>query len=207
MSASLLRRRAPDPARAHGAWVYLFVSILAGLLSARGHGTTAALCAGLAFVGVFVFVSALAIRPRPWRARFVSGLAFAIAATATGLLLGADPMFLVYSMVAVFPIATSVWFAMQQGFLSAPALAFGVVGLAVAAPAAACAGGANPGLGFLLLGLLALFFAWRTWRTRRALQDGGAWDRARLKRLGLREALFAAAWTIVAVGVVHLLAR
>lgn len=207
MSAGLLRRRSPDPARAHGAWVYLFVSILAGVLSARGRGMIAALCAGLAFVGVFVFVSALAVRPKPWRLRFVSGLVFAACATIAGLLLGADPMFLVYSLVALFPIAASVWFAMQQGFQSAPALAFGVIGLAVAAPAAACAGGAHPAFGFLLLGLIAPFFAWRTWLTRAALRGGEGWDRARLKRQGLREAGLAAAWTVLAVALVHVLAR
>ena len=207
MSESFLRRRSPDPARAHGAWVYLLVSVLAGVLSARGNGSIAALFAGLAFVGVFVFVGALAVRPRPWRLRFVSGLALAIAATLAGLLLGADPMFLVYGMVALFPIAASVWFAMQHGFQSAPALAFGVMGLAVAAPAAACAGGTSPGLGFLLLGMLAPFFAWRTWHTRAALRGGEGWDRAKLKRLGLKEALLAATWTIVSVGLVHMLAR
>ncbi len=207
MSAGFLRRHPPDPARAHGAWVYLFVSILAGVLSARGHGTIAALCAGLGFVGVFVCVSALAVRPKPWRLRFVSGSAFALAATGTGLALGADPMYLVYAMVALFPIATSVWFAVQQGFQSAPALAFAVVGLTVAAPAAACAGGTSPGLGFLLLALLGPFFAWRTWHTRAALRAGRDWDRLKLKRLGLKEALFAAAWTVASVGVVHVLAR
>jgi hypothetical protein len=207
MSAGLLRRHPPDPARAHGAWVYLIVSILAGVLSARGHGSIAALCAGLGFVGVFVCVSALAVRPKPWRLRFGSGLTFALASTVTGLLLGADPMFLVYAMVALFPISASVWFAMQQGFQSAPALAFAVVGLAVAAPAAACAGGTSPGLGLMLLGLLGPFFAWRTWHTRVALREGRDWDRVKLRRLGLKEALFAAAWTVVSVGVVHVLAR
>jgi hypothetical protein len=207
MCAGFLRLRSPDPARAHGAWVYLFVSILAGVLSARGRGTVAALCVGLAFVGVFVLVSALAVRPRPWRARFHSGLALAVSATAAGLLLGADPMFLVYAMVALFPISAAVWLAQQQGFRSAPALAFAVVGLAVAAPAAACAGGANPGLGFLLLALLAPFFAWRTWHTRAALRGAAGWDREKLKRLGLKEALLAATWTVASVGVVHVLAR
>jgi hypothetical protein len=207
MSAGFLRRRSPDPARAHGAWVYLFVSILAGVLSARGQGTIAALFAGLSFVGVFVLTSALAVRPKPWRLRFVSGAGFALASAGAGLVLGADPMFLVYSMVAFFPIAASVWFAMRQGFQSAPALAFGVMGLAVAAPAAACAGGTSPKFGFLLLALLAPFFAWRTWRTRVALRGGEGWDRAKLKRLGLVEACYAASWTIVSVGVVHLLAR
>ncbi len=207
MSAGILRRHPPDPARAHGAWVYPIVSILAGVLSARGHGAIAALCAGLGFVGVFVCVSALAVRPEPWRLRFGSGLAFTIAARGTGLPLGADPMFLVYAMVALFPISASVWFAMQQGFQFAPALAFGVMGLAVAAPAAACAGGTSPGLGLLLLTLLGPFFAWRTRHTRAALRAGRDWYRVKLRRLGLRAALFAASWTVLSVGVVHVLAR
>jgi len=46
MSAGSLRRHPPDPARAHGAWVYLIVSILAGVLPARGHDGIAALRAG-----------------------------------------------------------------------------------------------------------------------------------------------------------------
>ncbi|MBK7644452.1 MAG: hypothetical protein IPJ19_15650 [Planctomycetes bacterium] len=205
MAAGL--RRAPDPARAHGAWVYLFVSVLAGTLAARGQGSIAALCAGLAFVGVFVASSAIAVRPRPWRLRFASGALFAAACAASGLALGAEPMFLVYSMVALFPSAAAVWFAAQQGFLSPPALVFGVLGLTVAAPAAACAGGTSPQLGFLLLGLLAPFFAWRTWKTRAALGGGAGFDKARLRRLGLREAALAAAWMLACVGVVHLVAR
>jgi hypothetical protein len=110
-------------------------------------------------------------------------------------------------MVAFFPMAASVWFATREGFQSAPALSFAVVGLAVAAPAAACAGGTRPGFGWLLLALLAPFFAWRTWHAREGLRGGAGWDRERLRRLGLREALLAAGWTLASVGVVHLLAR
>jgi len=202
MSRTLLGRRAPDPLRAHGAWVYLAMSILAGALSVTGRGPLAGLCAGLGFVGVFLVASALAVYPRAWERRFAVGVVIAGAATGAGLALGAPPVFLAYASIALFPAAASVWFAVRHGFQSPPALAFAVVALVVAAPAAACAGGAPAWMGWLLLALLAPFFAWRTWRTRTKL-TGGGWNRARLRRLGLREAAIAVAWTALAVGVVH----
>jgi hypothetical protein len=207
MPASLLTPRAPDPVRAHGAWVYLVVSILAGVLAATGRGVLPALCAGLAFVGVFLAAGALAIRPRPWAGRFAVGVTLTAAATLGGLALGADPQFLVYASVAVFPAGAAAWFALSQGYQSAPALAFAVVALVVSAPAAACAGGAHPRMGLVLLALLAPFFAWRTWRTRNALRESKGWDRSRLRQLGLREAAIAISWTAVALVAVHLLAR
>ena len=202
---SPLQRRAPDPARAHGAWVYLGVSILAGILSARAQGVTAALCAGLGFVGVFLVASGLAIHPHRWRKRFYGGLALTIVATGAGVLLAADPMYLAYSSVALFPAAASVWFASRNGFLAPSALAFGVIALVVSAPAAACAGGASPGLGFLLFALLGPFFAWRTWRVRIGMNRKPAPTRKELKRTGMFEAALALVWTIGSIGVVHLL--
>jgi hypothetical protein len=80
------------------------------------------------------------------------------------------------------------------------------VALAVTAPAEACAGGARHELGLVLLALLAPFFAWRTLRTRAALRQG-SFDRPKLRALGLREAALAAGWTLLAVGLVHLLVR
>ena len=59
-------------------------------------------------------------------------------------------------------------------------------------------------LGWLLLALLAPFFAWRSWVTRTRLLAEKGWTRDRLRRLGLREAGIAFAWTIAAVVVLHL---
>lgn len=202
-----LRLKAPDPARAHGAWVYLFTSILAGMLAAAGFDFATALVSGLGFVGVFVMASAAANYPRRWKARSLSGLAVTVVCIGSGLALGANPMFLAYGAIAVPPAAAAAWFAARYGFRSPPALAFGVVALVVAAPAAACAGGAPHWLGLLLLGLLAPFFAWRTWRTRTELSAQRDWTRARLRALGWREAAFALGWTAFALAVVHVVGR
>lgn len=205
MTQGVLGRKAPDPLRAHGAWVYLVTSILAGVLAVLGRGELAALCAGLGFVGVYLVASALAVYPRPWRGRLALGLALGLGATGLGLALGGNPLWLVYASIAVGPAGASAWFAQRYGYLAPPALAFGVAALVVAAPAAACAGGADAHVGWLLLGMLGPFFAWRTWRTRTKLAGPG-WTRARLRRLGLREAGIAVTWTALALVVVHLAA-
>ena len=206
MSMGRSMPRAPDPARAHGAWVYLLVSILAGVLSAWRFDARAAACAGLAFLGVFVAASSLARAPERRAGRFGLGLGITGASAAAGVAGGADPAFLLYGLVAVFPAGASAWFALRHGFLSAGALCFAVVALVVAAPASLCAGGAPHGLGLLLLGLLAPFFAWRAWRTRVALRAESGWTREKLRALGWREAALALAWTALAVLAVHLAA-
>jgi hypothetical protein len=207
MAGGLLRRRAPDPARAHGAWVYLAVSVLSGVLCTHGRGVLAASCVGLALVGVFLLASGLAIHPKPARSRVALGLALAAGGTLGALALGADRMFLVYAGTAAFPAGAAAWLGQRFGFQSVPALVFAAVTLAVAAPAAACAGGADARLGLLLFALLAPFFAWRTWRTRNTLRAQQGWDRAALKRLGLREAAFAVSWMALAIATVHVVAR
>lgn len=203
MSRSLIDHPAPDPARAHGAWVYLLTSILAGAFSAGGRGTLAGLFAGLAFVGVFLVASAMAVYPRPWKRRFAIGIAIALGACGIGLLVGADPWFLVYSAVAVFPASAAVWYATRDGVQSPVALAFGVVTLTASAPAAACAGGTHPALGWLLLVLLAPFFAWRTWSVRRLMATQRGMKRRDLKRVGFREAFWAAGWTTLVLALIH----
>ena len=194
----------PDPARATGAWVYLATSALAGALTAIGRGALPALLAGLGFGGLFLTASAAAVGfPRGAR-RLAVGAPVAVGAAAAALLAGADPAFLAYGTVALFPAALSAWFAERSGFQSPAALAFGVAAVVVAAPSAACAGGTEPRLGWLLLALLAPFFAWRTYRLRRKLSARKGWDRAQLRRLGFREAGYTVLWTGLAVAVVHL---
>ncbi len=202
---ALLARRIPDPARAHGAWVYLGVSVLAGALAVAGQGFVPALLAGLGYAGVFLLTSAAALVPRPtWRRRAVSGLLLATGAPWAAIAAGADPAFLAYALVALFPAALAGWFGVRRGFQSPLALCFAVAALAVAAPSAACAGGGTAREGWLLGLLLTPFFVWRTWRLRRALDARRVASRAELRRTGLVEAALAAAWTALAIVVIHL---
>ena len=203
MERNLVERSAPDPARAHGAWVYMAMSVLAGAAAAGGRGWLAALFAGIAFIGVFLVASALALYPRSWKRRFLTGAGLALGACAIGLRLGADPWFVVYASIALFPAGAAVWFATRHGVQSPIALAFAVVALTASAPAAACAGGAEPALGWILVLLLAPFFVWRTWSVRRLVARTKGLKRRELRRLGLREALVAAGWTALALVVVH----
>jgi hypothetical protein len=115
-------------------------------------------------------------------------------------------MFLRFGLVALFPACAAAFLAARNGYHSPPALALGVCALVLAAPCAACAGGASlPGMGLLVL-LLLPFFAWRTTRLGTALRRDGGLTRAALRQRGLVEALLALGWTAVAVGLVHLLA-
>ncbi|MHC5210821.1 MAG: hypothetical protein ACYTG2_08900 [Planctomycetota bacterium] len=204
--ASLLTRHMPDPARAHGAWIYLAVSILAGSLSVAGQGFLPALLAGVGYAGLFLLVSAAALMPRPaWRRRCAAGLVLTSGAPALALLLDADPRFFAYALVAMFPAGIAAWFAVRRGFQSPLALCFAVAALAVAAPAAACAGGGTAREGWLLGLLLTPFFVWRTWRIRVSLDKHPAPGRTALRRQGLRESGLALAWTVAAVTLIHLL--
>jgi len=206
MSEHALKLKAPDPAKAHGAWVYLGISILAGVLSAASFDMLTALLAGLAFLGVFVLSSAVAAHPRGWLLRFSIGLAILAASVAGGFAFSLEPLWLAYGAVAVFPAAAAAWLGFRHGFQSAGALSFAVVTLVVAAPASLCAGGAPHHLGLVLLALLAPFFAWRTWRVRETLRESSGWTRARLRALGWREATVALLWTTFSVALVHILA-
>ena len=193
----------PDPARAHGAWVYLIVSVLAGSLTAVRDGFLPALLAGIGFAGVFLVASSVALGVmRGWR-RFVVGLAVATLAPSLALFLGADPSFFAYGLIALAPAAVAGWLAERRGFQSVGALAFGVAALVVAAPSSACAGGADIGMSLLLLALLTPFFVWRAMVVRRRLTSGKGWSRSRIRAAGIREAIWAVAWTSLVVLLAH----
>lgn len=195
----------PDPIRAHGAIVFLALSVLAGALSALGGGFVPALLAGVGFAGVFLIGSGLAIGiGRGWR-RVAIGMALAVFAPLFAVDLGADPRFFAYGMLALFPAGLSAWFAERRGFQSPIALALGVCALVVAAPSAACAGGVTLSTSSVLLALLVPFYVWRTVHIRYRLTMAKDLDRARLRRIGQREAALAGAWTFLAVFVIHLL--
>jgi hypothetical protein len=205
---ALFAKRLPDPARAHGAWVYLAVSILAGALSVAGQGFLPALLAGLGYAGIFLLASSVALYPKPtWKRRFATGFALAAGAPALALPLHADPNFFAYALVAIFPAGAAVWFGVRRGFQSPVALGFAVAALVVAAPSAACAGGGSAREGWMLGLALTPFFVWRTWRIRVALSENPGWSRAELRRQGLREAAIAVLWTALAVAAIHLAPR
>ncbi len=206
MARRLVIGRIPDPARAHGAWVYLIVSVLAGALSSIGGGFLPALLAGTGFAGLFLLASAGAIGIRRAGRRLALGIAMAALPPLLALQLGADPAFFLYGISAILPAGLAAWFAERRGFQSPLALAFGVAALVVAAPSAACAGGATLRMSALLLGVLLPFFAWRTIRIRNLLARGGGMSRAALRAQGLREVVYAVAWTFLAVLAAHLLA-
>lgn len=196
--------RMPDPARAHGAWVYLIVSILAGALSEVREGFVPALLAGTSFAGVFLLGSAFAVPPARRRMRILLGVPLGLVAPAVALAIGADPTFLAYAAVAVFPAGLSAWLAERDGFLSPAALSAGVAALGLAAPAAACAGGADVPRTLVLAGLLVPWFLWRTVRLRKRLDAIQSEGRAGLRRAGLREAGLTVVWTTFAVIAIHL---
>ena len=202
-----LPRNMPDPARAHGAWVYLIVSVLAGALSVAGQGFMPALFAGVGYVGIFLLASSVALWPRPrWRRRFASGFLLAAGAPVLALLLDGDPSFFAYALIAAFPAGAAVWFSVRQGFQSPVALCFAVAALVVAAPSAACAGGGSAQVGWMLVLLLTPFFLWRTWSIRSTLTKNKSWTRDQLRKQGMREAGIAVIWTALCVALIHIVA-
>lgn len=193
--------RAPDPARAHGAWVYLLAAILAGMLTANRSDLAPATLVGAGFAGAFLLASALASSRR--RKRRVAIGVVLISLPLMALLGGADPSFLVYAAAAIPPAVLSALFASRHGFLSPGALGLGAVTLSVAAPSAACAGGVSPFDALLLLAAITPFYVWRTLTVRHALRSHP--DRQTIRRLGWRETALAAAWTALVVAGVHAL--
>lgn len=184
--------------------MYLVVSILAGALSEVREGFVPALLAGTSFAGVFLLGSACAVPAARRRRRILLGVPLGLVAPLLALAIGADPTFLAYAAVAVFPAGLSAWLAERDGFLSPAALASGVAALGLAAPAAACAGGADVPRTLLLGGLLVPWFLWRTVRLRKRLDTVRAGGRDSLRRAGLREAGLTVAWTTLALLVIHL---
>jgi len=202
----LLHRQIPDPIQAHGAWVYLVVSILAGALTGMRGGFLPALLSGVGFAGIFLAAGALGTRDMRRRVkRLIVGTHLAAAAPVLAISLGGDVMFLAYGLVAVLPAAIAGYLGERQGHRSSWALGFAVTSLVVAAPSSACAGGATPMQSWLLFALLAPFFAWRIWRTRRTILEQRGWTRSRLKAQGWREAALALGWTVVSVGIIHVI--
>ena len=192
-------RALADPARAHGAWVYLCCAVAAGALAGTGGRIEPALLVGTGFAGCFLAGGALAHGPRRHGRRLVGGLSLAALSGALALLLGAPSLFVLVAAGALVPSAAAIVLAREFGSLARPTLLFGVGALAMAAPAAAVAGGAGARESAVLLLLLWPFYAWRSLEVARPLSNGAPWNVAALRRRGLREAGLAALWTLAAV--------
>ncbi len=192
---------APDPTRAHGAWVYLLASVAAGTIMGAGHGVELALLVGTGFAGAFLCTAALAVGAGKKRGQLLVGVALAILAPVVALWMGAQPVFLAIAAGALVPAAGAVSLAARFGFLSGAPLTTGIAALVMAAPAVALAGGARAAQAIALFALLWPSFAWRSLRIAFALRAQGTWSREELRARGLREAAIAAAWTLaVAIG-------
>ena len=199
--------RVPDPAKAHGAWVYLILSILAGTLTATGRGFLPASLVGVGFAGAFLCTSALAlVGKRGMAGRLITGLLLAVAGPGIALYLGASPSFFAFSLAALGPAALAGYCAEKHGIVSPQAMAFAVVALVVAAPSSACAGGASVKTGLLLMIFLAPFFAYRTWKVRNAITSEKGWTRSQLKKQGLVEVLYGVSWIAFVILAFHLYA-
>ncbi|HEB88808.1 MAG TPA: hypothetical protein ENI85_04485 [Deltaproteobacteria bacterium] len=189
----------PDPSRAHGAWVQFFCSAAAGAMLGGRGGIEIPLLVGSGFAGAFLVGAALAVGLHRKARRFAGGLALTVAGPAGALLLGADPSFLVVAGATLAPALGAVWLAKRRGILSRATLLAATAAVVAVAPASALAGGASWTAAAVLFALLWPVFSWRGIRISARLEGSGSWDRAALRRSGLREAAIAAAWTVVAV--------
>lgn len=139
------------------------------------------------------------------RKRLALGVFLSFGAPLLSLYTGADPVFFVVGSLAALPAAIGGYLALRLGFQSAPVLALFVGVLVLAAPCAAAAGGASMVSCAWLLLLLLPFFCWRTIMVRRMLSNHELSGRAALKRAGIVESLYAAAWTVAVIVLAHII--
>ena len=189
----------PDPMQAHGAWVFLFVSVMAGsLLGSRG-GVEIPLLVGTAYAGAFLVVAAIVAGLRRKLRQALVGLLLAGLGPILALWLGAKIEFLFIGPLAACCALISVGWARRFGLLAPIVLLAGVASLCMAAPATALAGGASVQRSAMLFAALWPVFAWRSLRIARPLRKGAAWQRETLRSRGLREAAIAMLWSLAAV--------
>ncbi len=183
--------------RAHGAWVYLFCSIGAGALVGSGRGVEPALLVGTGFAGAFLvfaaFTTAGAFRPR----KVAAGSLLAVSAPLLALWWPrVETDFLFVLGLSLLPALGTILLEQSRGMLARTTQLMGVATLTMAAPTSGLAGGATPADAALLFGLLWPFFAWRCLHVMASLRGQHPWNREELRRRGLREAAFAALWTL-----------
>jgi MFS family permease len=117
-----LVKRSPDPLRAHGAWVYLGLSVLAGLALALPHEPLASLAIGGATVATFVGAGAIACKKRRKRRLLIAA---ALLLVSLGSLLGSplEPRGLAYALPALFLLLVTAGLASSRGFFAPSTLA------------------------------------------------------------------------------------
>lgn len=187
----------PNPSKAHGAWIYLFVSVVSGTLIGTEHGVEPAMLVGTGFIGAFLVIAALSAGARRKRRQLLTGASLAVLSPLGAMWLNADPRFLVVAALAAISAVVAILLERKLGFLSRAALVAGVATLAFAAPVVAVAGGASVRQSVVVFGLLWPFFCWRTLRVAAPLRAGAAWDRAALRARGLQEAAIVSLWAFV----------
>jgi len=189
----------PDPTRAHGAWVYLFVSIGAGAMLGAARGVEPALLIGTGFAGGFLGTAAVVVGVQRRRRQLLVGFATALFAPLVALWLGAEREFLWVAASAAIVGVAAVGLARWRGFLSRTAMITGIAALALAGPAAAVAGGAGAARATALFALIWPFYSWRSLRVGAWLEADEQPKRAEVRARGLREAAIAAVWTLTVV--------
>ena len=185
-----------DPMRAHGAWIYLCTSIAAGALVGANYGVEPAMLVGTSFAGAFLVLAGIAVGVWRKRRQVVTGLSLAVFATIGALAFHANPQYLlVVAMAAVVAFITII-LARRFGYLAHGTMLLGVAALAMAAPVAAVAGGATFFRAALLFCLLWPVYSWRTFLVAKEFASGNC-TATQLRARGLREAAFAALWSLV----------
>ncbi|PIE22266.1 MAG: hypothetical protein CSA62_13240 [Planctomycetota bacterium] len=201
-SMSELFHRVPDPLRAHGAWVYLGLSVLAGLVLALPHHPVSSLAVGGIAVAGFILAGALARKRHKQRRLLISGILL-LASTLLLFSRPIEPRVLAYAVPATLLLLVTAMLARRKGFFAPSTLACGVMLLALAAPACARAGGAPRVPSLLLLALLAPMFAWRCFHVRTGMLRGKISPKIGLRRVGMREAAVGLAWTTLSLAALH----
>jgi len=189
----------PDPMRAHGAWVYLFVSIAGGAMIGAARGVEPAMLVGTGFAGGFLGTAAVVVGARRRIRQFLVGWGVALMAPLVALYLGAEREFLAVTAIAGIAALTAVALARWRGFMSHAALIAGVATLALAAPASAVAGGAGAVRAAALFGLLWPFYSWRSLRVSAWMETRGEPIPGEVRARGLHEAAIAGVWTLAVV--------
>lgn len=185
-----------DPLKFHGAWIVLFAAVGAGALAGAGRSVELGLLVGTSFAGGFLCAAALTSPSRRRARNLAVGSLLAAASLAGALALRADTRFLWIIAAAALTALVASLAALRLGFLSRTALVTGLAALTLAAPAAALAGGVGLRWCALLFFALWPFYCWRSLMIAERMRGSVTWDRAVLRKRGLREAAYTALWTL-----------